>query len=75
MTPKEEDEERLVLPIEKLDRLNPKNFRRYIVENPHYAREVFGYVPTDEQLNKFIENHSELFYDYKPKRRKVYEGY
>lgn len=58
---REEVEER-VLPIEKLDRLDKDNFKKYILANPFYSAEVFGHVMTEEEVDEFIANNREMFY-------------
>lgn len=50
--------------LERLDRLEVKNFKRYLLDNPFYAKEVFGKEMSEEEIDKFIENNRNLFYEF-----------
>lgn len=47
----------------ELDRMVPENFIKYLMLHPEYAKEVFGYIPTEEELKEFVDNNPNLFYD------------
>lgn len=67
----EEDE---ATSIDKLDRRLKSNYKQYMLDNPTYMIEVFGYVMTEVELNEFIEDNSSMFINENYVHRPIREG-
>lgn len=75
MKPKQEEDE--ATPIEKLDRTIQANFKKYMLDNPVYMKDMLGHIMTEDELDRYIEDNISMFSDdYKQikirdKRRKM----
>jgi hypothetical protein len=48
-------------PAEHIDRSSKDNFRQYMLDNPFYAYDILGIVPTEEAIDEYIKQNERLF--------------
>ena len=48
-------------PAEQIDRSSKDKFRQYMLDNPFYAYDILGIVPTEEAIDEYIRQNEVLF--------------